>query len=298
MKTFKIGTRASPLALVQAQMVGDAISSVHPDLEGCIEIVPMTTTGDTIQDRTLVELGGKALFTKEIEEALLQNHVDIAIHSLKDMPYALPSELIIGAVLKRDDPRDAFISRSGKKLKDLSAGTKVGTASLRRQAQLLHHYPHLEIVPIRGNIETRLKKLENSDIEGLLLAVAGLDRLALSSRITEIMPADIMIPAVGQGVIAIECRQQDEHTLQLVQAVNHPETWQAMLAERSFMRVIEGSCRTPLGAYAEIHEDLLTVCGFVASEDGKVLEKERVQGLRSQAQSLGEELGARLKRKV
>lgn len=298
MKSLRIGTRKSPLALAQAQLVKEALLKIRPDLESSIEIVAMTTTGDNIQDRKLIEMGGKSLFTKEIEEALLQDRVDIAVHSLKDMPYELPEGLAIGAVLKREDPRDAYVSPSSQKLQDLPPGAKVATASLRRQAQLLHHYPHLEIVPIRGNVGTRLQKLEEGLAVGTFLAVAGLNRLNLSSHITEIMSIDQMIPAVGQGTIAVEYRVRDEHTYALLQQFNHLESWQTMIAERSFMKIIEGSCRTPLGAYAQIEGNHMVLQGFIASDDGKNLYKEEITGDINTAEDLGKVLGESLKRKV
>ncbi|MEB3702972.1 Porphobilinogen deaminase [Candidatus Bealeia paramacronuclearis] len=298
MTTFKIGTRASPLALAQAHLVRDGLTHRHPYLLGHIEIVPMTTSGDTIQDRSLIELGGKSLFTKEIEEALLKEDVDIAVHSLKDMPFELPEDLTIGAVMEREDVRDVVITSNGKFLKDLEPGSKVGTSSLRRQAQILHRYPHFEAVPIRGNVGTRLQKIEEGYADATLLALAGLNRLSLAHLATEILSAEDMIPAVGQGAIAIESRKGDRHTQKLLEALNHRETWLATLAERAFMREIEGSCRTPLGAYAEVHGSELYIKGFIASPNGQILMLHHEKGAVTRAQDLGKDLGIVLKKKA
>src|SRR5271169_6584488 len=242
---LRIGTRGSPMALIQTAFVRDRLIAAHPDLgtEGAVEIVTIRTTGDRVQDRRLADIGGKGLFSKEIEEALLAGHIDLAVHSLKDMETWLPDGLIIACVPPRDDPRDAFVSASGASLASLPRGAKVGTASLRRQAQLLRHRPDLSIVPIRGNVNTRLRKMEAGEVDALVLALCGLERLDLSGYATEILTREVMLPAVGQGALAVECRTADAMVRQVVAPLHDPICAACVHAERAMLAALDGSCR-------------------------------------------------------
>src|SRR5215510_6459774 len=253
-RPIRIGTRGSPLALVQARMVGDARASAHADLRGAddIQIVPIKTTGDAVQDRRLMEIGGKGLFTKEIEEALLAGRIDCAVHSMKDMQTWLPDGLAIGAMLAREDARDALFAKTGTRIAELPRGAVVGTASLRRQAQLLALRPDLKIVALRGNVETRLRKLAAGEAEATLLAVAGLRRLGLLDKATAIVAFDEMLPAVGQGAIGVEMRADDAGMRALLAPLDHAPTTQCVAAERACLAELDGSCRTPIAAYGEL----------------------------------------------
>ncbi len=246
----RIGTRGSPLALAQAHEVRRRLAKAHGLPESEFDVVPITTSGDRIQNRPLSEAGGKGLFTKEIEEALLGGSIDLAVHSAKDMPTILPDGLVIAAYLPREDVRDAFISPRHASLDALPAGATVGTSSLRRQAQVLRGHPHLRVAGLRGNVETRLRKLEAGDADATLLACAGLNRLGLQHRITAPIDTGIMLPAVAQGAIAIEIRAADEATAALLGAINHQETALCVTAERAFLARLDGSCRTPLAGLA------------------------------------------------
>ena len=245
---MRIGSRGSPLALVQAREVQARLAAAAGADPASIEIKVIRTTGDTIQDRPLMEAGGKGLFTKEIEEALLSGAIDLAVHSSKDMTTLLPPGLILSGFLPREDARDTFISRKTKSLHDLPSGAVVGTASLRRQAMVLRARPDLRIVPLRGNVETRLRKIQDGVADATLLAVAGLKRLGLISAATELLDIDAFLPAVGQGAIGIETRVDDTATRALVAKISDPDTAAALAAERAFLAVLDGSCRTPIGA--------------------------------------------------
>ena len=245
-----IGTRGSPLALAQAREVRERLAAAHALAADTIELEVIRTTGDTIRDRPLAEAGGKGLFTKEIEEALIAGAIDLAVHSAKDMPTFLPPELRIAAVLPREDARDVFISHKAKTLADLPRGARVGTASLRRQALVKRLRDDLAVVPMRGNVETRLRKLAAGEVDAIVLALAGLKRLGLADAATAVLSIDEFLPAVGQGIIAIEARGDDEHTLDLLRAVSHAATAAALTAERAFLAVLEGSCRTPIAGHA------------------------------------------------
>ncbi|HEX9534742.1 MAG TPA: hydroxymethylbilane synthase, partial [Stellaceae bacterium] len=236
-RPLRIGTRGSPMALRQTGIIRDRLIAVHPELAeaGAVEIVTIRTTGDRVQNRLLAEIGGKGLFAKEIEEALLAGHVDLAVHSLKDLETWLPDGLAIACVPPRDDPRDAFVSTSGASLASLPRGAKVGTASLRRQAQLLRHRSDLSIVPIRGNVNTRLRKMEVGEVDALVLALCGLERLDLSRHATEILPREVMLPAVGQGALAIECRASDEIVRQLVSPLHDRISAVRVFGERAML---------------------------------------------------------------
>jgi hydroxymethylbilane synthase len=225
-RPLRIGTRGSPMAVYQAGLVRDRLQSLHPGLaaEGQVEMVPIRTTGDRVQNRLLAEIGGKGLFTKEIEEALVDARIDLAVHSLKDMETVLPDGLVIGCVLRRDDPRDVLVSRTGAALRDLPEGSRIGSASLRRRAQLLRDRDDLDIVPIRGNVDTRLNKLAAGEVDALVLALCGLERLGRAAAATEILTPERMLPAVGQGALAIECRADDSALRQLLAPLNDPES--------------------------------------------------------------------------
>lgn len=267
--TLRIGTRGSPLALAQAHEVQDRIAKAHGLSHEAITITVIKTTGDQILDRPLADIGGKGLFTKEIEDALLANEIDVAVHSMKDMQTALPDGLTIGAVLPREDVRDAFISLTHKSLADLPAGTVVGTSSLRRQAQLLHKRPDLQVVGFRGNVQTRLRKLQEGVAEATFLAVAGLKRLGLQDRITAPVPIDQMLPAVAQGAIGLEIRAGDETTADMIAPLNDASTALAVTVERAFLARLEGSCRTPIAGYAQLESGKLMFRGQILSPDGK-----------------------------
>jgi hydroxymethylbilane synthase len=292
---LRIGTRGSPLALAQARMVRARLAAAHGVAEERIPLTVIRTTGDVIQDRTLAQAGGKGLFTKEIEEALLARTIDLAVHSAKDMPTALPDGLTITAVLPREDARDVFISRAAKTLRELAAGAVVGTASLRRQAIVKRLRPDLEVVPIRGNVETRLRKLDEGVVAATLLALAGLKRLGLTEAATSILSIDEFLPAVGQGIVAIETRADDGATHALLAPVDHAETGIALAAERAFLAVLDGSCRTPIAGHATLHAGALRFRGLIARPDGSEVVEAARAGAAADADALGADAGAELK---
>ena len=267
--SIRIGTRGSPLALAQAHEVQGLIAKAHGLPLEAISITIIKTTGDQILDRPLADIGGKGLFTKEIEDALLAHEIDVAVHSMKDMQTALPDGLSIGAVLPREDVRDAFISLKYKSIDALPKGTVVGTSSLRRQAQLLHTRPDLEVVGFRGNVQTRLKKLQEGVADATFLAVAGLKRLGLADRITAPIAIEQMLPAVAQGAIGLEIRADDEKTADMIAPLNDAATALAVTAERAFLARLEGSCRTPIAGHAHLDGGQLLFSGQVLSPDGK-----------------------------
>ena len=295
---LRIGTRGSPLALKQAELVRAALVAAHPELAGAgaVELVPIRTSGDRIQDRRLAEAGGKGLFTKEIEEALLAGAVDLAVHSAKDMETWLPEGLAIAAVLAREDPRDALISRAGAKgLADLPRGAVLGTASLRRQAQALMRRPDLKVVPFRGNVDTRLKKLAEGQADATLLAVAGLNRLGRADAIGATLSAEEMLPAAGQGVIAIESRVADDRCQALLAPLNHQPTSACLTAERAVLATLDGTCRTPIAALAEpMTMGRLRLRALIALPDGSRSVAAEEAGLLADAAALGAELGRRV----
>jgi len=285
------------MALYQAGLVRDRLCAAHPSLaaEGGVELVPIRTTGDRVLNRQLAEIGGKGLFTKEIEEALFDRRIDLAVHSLKDMETVLPAGLEIGAVLTRDDPRDALVSRSGGALADLPPGARIGTASLRRRAQLLRWRGDLEILPIRGNVGTRLAKLAAGEFDALVLALCGLERLGKAALASEILMPEVMLPAVGQGALALECRAGDPLLQQLLAALHDPASAAAVAAERAMLAALDGSCRTPIAGFATIEGDRLTLDGLLLSFDGSAERRGQIAGAIEDAIALGGELGARLR---
>jgi hydroxymethylbilane synthase len=292
---LRIGTRGSPLALAQANEVRARLARAHGVDPAQIAIETIRTTGDIVRDRPLAEVGGKGLFTKEIEEALLAGTVDLAVHSAKDMPTALPDGLAITAALEREDPRDVFISRKADSLNALPRGACVGTASLRRQALVKRRRPDLVVVPFRGNVETRLRKLETGEVDATLLALAGLKRLGMAQAATAVLPLDDFPPAVGQGIIAIETRVDDARTRALVDAINHADSATALAAERAFLAVLDGSCRTPIAGYAAIAAGQIAFRGLIAKPDGSAYFDATRAGAVADAASLGADAGRELR---
>ena len=285
--TIRIGTRGSPLALAQAHEVRDRLARAHTLPPDQIHIHVIKTSGDQILDRPLADIGGKGLFTKEIEDALLSNEIDLAVHSMKDMQTELPDGLMIGAVLEREDVRDAFISLKFANLDELPRGAVVGTSSLRRQAQLLYLRPDLSVVGFRGNVQTRLRKLQEGVADATFLAVAGLKRLALHDRITSAIDTAQMLPAVAQGAIAIEIRARDAATASIVAPLNDKPTAIAVSAERAFLARLEGSCRTPIAGYAVVSSGAVHFRGQVLSPDGAVSYAVERRGATTEAIKLG-----------
>ncbi|CUA96720.1 hydroxymethylbilane synthase [Pannonibacter indicus] len=267
-KPLRIGTRGSALALAQAHETRDRLAAAHGLKEDDFEIVVIKTSGDQIQDRPLSEAGGKGLFTKEIEEALIERRIDLAVHSSKDMPTVLPQGLALTAFLPREDVRDAFISPKAKHLMDLPQGAVVGSSSLRRQAMIKRLRPDIEVVMYRGNVQTRLKRLEEGQVDATLLAHAGLRRLGLAHIITSLLDTDDFLPAVGQGAIGIESRIDDEATLKLLAPIHDRDTEIRLTAERAFLAVLDGSCRTPIGGLAEVDGNRLRFRGIILRPDG------------------------------
>jgi hydroxymethylbilane synthase len=295
---LRIGTRGSPLALAQAAMVRARLAQAHGLAPERIEVRTIRTTGDAIRDRPLSELGGKGLFTKEIEEALTAGDVDLAVHSAKDMPTVLPEGLIIAAVLPREDPRDVLISRKANSLRALPANAVVGTASLRRQALVKRLRPDLAVVSFRGNVETRLRKLDAGEVDATLLALAGLKRLGLADAVTETLDASEFIPAVGQGIIAIEARENDVATRDLLAAINDADSMTALLTERAFLAVLDGSCRTPIAGHATIAGGRVQFRGLIAKPDGSASFDTAREGPASEGAALGADAGAELKQRA
>jgi len=277
-RRIKIGSRGSPLALWQANWIKEQLESQHPDIP--VEIVIIKTSGDKIQDVPLAKIGGKGLFVKEIEEALLKKDIDFAVHSMKDMP-----------VTKRENPFDALISRDNIKLNDLPKGAKVGTGSLRRISQLLHYRPDLKLIPLRGNLETRIKKLETEGLDAIILAAAGLIRMGWENKISEIISPEILLPAMGQGAVGIETRKHDVENQILLADMDDENTHLALDAERAVVARLEGGCNVPIGAFATIEGDEMILRGLVASLDGKTLYKNELKGNKVKAVALGNEMG-------
>ncbi|MBD2393821.1 hydroxymethylbilane synthase [Cyanobacterium aponinum FACHB-4101] len=294
--TIVIGSRKSQLALVQTYWVKKELENSFPDIE--FEVEKMSTQGDKILDVALAKIGDKGLFTKELEVGMLNGDVDFAVHSLKDLPTNLPEGLMLGCVTQRVNPADALVvheKHKDKQLETLPEGSVIGTSSLRRLAQLRHHFPHLTFKDVRGNVNTRLAKLDAGEYDAIILAVAGLERLGMGDRIHQVIPAEISLHAVGQGALGIECRTGDEKVLQVIKSIEDPNTRDCTLAERSFLRVLEGGCQIPIGVNSSLEGDNLTLIGMVASLDGKKLLKDSVTGDRTQAEKLGADLADKLK---
>ena len=291
-KVVKVGTRDSILAMWQTQFVVDELKKVTDEYE--FEIISLKTKGDKILDVALAKIGDKGLFTKELEVGLLAGEIDFAVHSMKDMPTALPEGLQISSMLKRHNPADAFVSDKYNSFMELPEGAKVGTSSLRRRAQLLHARPDLDIHDLRGNVQTRMRKMREENFDGIILAAAGLERLEMFGDIKEELSYDICLPAVSQGVIGVETRENDEEIIGLVQLVNDRTAEICVKAERALLRSLEGGCQIPIGAYAELNEDTVVLEGMVGSLDGTTIIRESITGTAEQCESLGETLANRL----
>ena len=292
MKLLRIATRGSALALWQANHIRERLAQLH-GIES--ELIRIRTSGDKFQGASVAQVseqaGTKGIFIKELEEALLAGTADLAVHSMKDVPTENPAGLVFPAITKREDVRDCLISRDGAKLKDLACGARVGTSSLRRQVQLRHHRPDLELLDLRGNVDTRLKKVAAGEFDAIVLATAGMNRLGASDKITQILPPEIMLPAVGQGALGIEARVDDRETLRLVAALDEPESHEAVTAERALLRELEGGCQVPLGAWARRENGELRLEACVFSADGKEFVRKDLRGRPEEADKLGVRLG-------
>ena len=289
---LRIATRQSPLALWQAHYVKQRLMASHPQLT--VELVPMVTRGDIILDTPLAKVGGKGLFVKELELALLEGRADIAVHSMKDVPVEFPEGLGLVTICERDDPRDAFVSNNFVSLDSLPAGSVVGTSSLRRQCQIAERRPDLVIRSLRGNVGTRLGKLDNGDYDAIILAVAGLNRLGLQSRIRYALPAEVSLPAVGQGAVGIECRLDDIRIQKLLESLNHEETAIRVSAERAMNMRLEGGCQVPIGSYAELINGELWLRALVGAPDGSILVRGERRGKPEDAEAMGVSLAEEL----
>lgn len=293
MTLLRIATRRSPLALWQAKWVAAGLERHHPGLE--TRLVEMTTSGDRIQDRPLATAGGKGLFLKELEHGLLEDEADIAVHSMKDVTVTLPDGLHIPVLCPREDPRDAFVSNRFASLDDMPAGAVVGTSSLRRQTQVKHRYPHLEVITLRGNVNTRLAKLDRGEFDAILLAVAGLLRLEMQSRIRQRIDPSQLLPAVGQGVMGIECRRGDDDTLELIRCLNDAVAETAVIAERRVNAALDGGCQVPIAAYADaLSPDRLRLRALVGTPDGRTLLTAEDTDTPERADDLGGRVGQSL----
>ncbi|MEL4895974.1 hydroxymethylbilane synthase [Crocosphaera sp. Alani8] len=295
-RAIRIGSRKSQLALVQTYWIQEQLQKHYPNRR--FDVETMSTQGDKILDVALAKIGDKGLFTKELETAMLQNQVDFAVHSLKDLPTNLPEGLMLGCVTERVNPADALVvneKHQDKQLDTLPEGSVIGTSSLRRLAQLRHHYPHLTFKDVRGNVNTRLSKLDAGEYDAIILAVAGLQRLDMSDRIHQVIPDEISLHAVGQGALGIECRTGDPEILDLLKVLEDPETRDRCYAERAFLRELEGGCQVPIGVNTKIENNILTLTGMVASLDGQTLLKDVIEGEAEQAESLGQTLANRLR---
>ncbi len=290
-RTVRIGSRKSQLALVQTYWVQEQLQKSFPDIK--FEVHTMSTQGDNILDVALAKIGDKGLFTKELELGMINQEIDFAVHSLKDLPTHLPEGLTLACITERENPADALVVHEkykDKQIDTLPEGAVVGTSSLRRLAQLRHHFPHLQFKDVRGNLNTRLAKLDAGDYDALILAAAGLQRLGMSDRVHQVIPSEISLHAVGQGALGIECRAEDAEIISLLKAIEHPETRDRCLAERAFLRDLEGGCQVPIGVNTELNGDNLTLTGIVVSVDGQNIVQDTVAGKASEAEKLGTQL--------
>lgn len=292
MKTLKIATRQSPLALWQAEHIRTRLQELHPDLT--VELVKFVTQGDKILDTPLAKIGGKGLFVKELEAALLDGRADLAVHSMKDVPMALPEGLTLAVICEREDPLDAFVSNTFEKFADLPQGARVGTSSLRRKSQILKQRPDLQIIDLRGNVGTRLGKLDDGQYDAIILASAGLKRLGLENRIRHTIEPNVSLPAVGQGALGLECRADDQDVLALIQPLLHIETDVCVRAERAFNAYLEGGCQVPIAGYATLQDGKIHIEGRVGSPDGQTLLRAEMTDEAHNAQQLGENLARNL----
>jgi hydroxymethylbilane synthase len=289
---LRIATRESALALWQANYVKDRLEQAHPDLT--VELVPMTTKGDQILDTPLAKVGGKGLFVKELEVAMLEGRADIAVHSMKDVPVDFPDGLMLHTICEREDPRDAFVSNNFTDFESLPEGSVVGTSSLRRQCQIKALRPDLIIKDLRGNVNTRLRKLDEGQYDAIILAAAGLIRLEMPERIKQYMPTEVLLPANGQGAVGIECRADDAQVQGYLSVLEHTETRVRVLAERAMNRKLEGGCQVPIGAFAEVQGEKIELRGLVGALDGSEIIRGNIQGSVNEAESLGEQLAQEL----
>ena len=292
MKTLKIATRQSPLALWQAEHIRARLQELHPDLT--VELVKFVTQGDKILDTPLAKIGGKGLFVKELEAALLDGRADLAVHSMKDVPMALPEGLTLAVICEREDPLDAFVSNQFEKFADLPQGARVGTSSLRRKSQILKQRPDLQIIDLRGNVGTRLGKLDDGQYDAIILASAGLKRLGLENRIRHTIEPNVSLPAVGQGALGLECRADDQEVLALIQPLLHIVTDVCVRAERAFNAYLEGGCQVPIAGYATLQDGKIHIEGRVGSVDGQTLLRAELNDEIHNAQQLGENLARNL----
>jgi hydroxymethylbilane synthase len=285
-KIIRIATRKSPLALWQAEHVAERLEQAFPDLK--TELVKMVTKGDKILDAPLAKIGGKGLFVKELEVGMLENRADIAVHSMKDVPVEFPEGLHLAAILNREDPTDAFVSNNYGSLKELPTNAKIGTSSLRRQCQIKEKFPDAEILSLRGNVNTRLAKLDAGEYDAIILASAGLKRLGMGDRITECLEPNISLPAIGQGAIGIECRIDDKETNELLNVLHDSETTIRVTAERAMNARLKGGCQVPIAGFAELQGDQIRMRGLVGAPDGSVLYRSEKQGSFDQAEQIGQ----------
>ena len=290
--TVRIGTRGSQLALWQANWVKQALENLYPEL--AVSLTVIKTSGDKILDVPLAKVGGKGLFVKEIEQALMDGDIDLAVHSMKDMPGDIPESLEIGAVPEREVPYDVLISKGHTPFNDLPKGGRLGTSSLRRASQVLYRRPDMEVLPLRGNLDTRLKKLETEDLDAIILAGAGVKRLELGHVISEMIDPGIVLPAVGQGALCIEVRKADPRIHELIVPIDHAFTHRIIAGERAFLKRLEGGCQVPMAAYGQIDGDTLTIEGMVAETDGSIMHHHTVSGTVSQAEAIGRDLAETL----
>ncbi|PLZ93201.1 hydroxymethylbilane synthase [Fischerella thermalis] len=295
-RTIRIGSRKSQLALIQTYWVQEQLQKSFPDIT--FEVHTMATHGDKILDVALAKIGDKGLFTKELELGMINQEIDFAVHSLKDLPTRLPEGLILAAITERENPADALVvheKHKDKQIDTLPEGAVIGTSSLRRLAQLRHRYPHFTFKDVRGNLNTRMAKLDAGEYDALILAVAGLQRLGMGDRIHQILPKEVSLHAVGQGALGIECRAEDTELISLLKAIEHPETRDRCLAERAFLRELEGGCQVPIGVNTEVKDNNLTLTGIVASVDGQKVVKDTISGATKDAEQLGIELAQRMR---
>ena len=285
---IKIGTRGSKLALTQTNFVVESLKKIAPDLQ--TEICIIKTSGDIMQDVSLMQIGGQGAFVKEIEESLLAGNIDLAVHSMKDVPGEIPAGLTFAAIMKREDVRDVLVSRGKIKFESLPRGARIGTGSQRRGAQLKAFMPDLEIVPLRGNIDTRLKKIETENLTGVVLAAAGIKRLGYVETVTQFLPTEIMLPAVGQGALGLQVRESDADLISLCAKLNHHPTAVEVTAERSYLKALGGGCRLPIAAYGLIENGRLTLEGLVAAPNGTSWARDKVWGELNEAEAMGRKL--------
>ncbi len=289
---IQIGTRGSPLALAQTRWVVDLINERHPDIR--VNLIKIKTTGDRVLDTPLADIGGKGLFVKEIEEALISGEIDVAVHSMKDLPGELPEGLYIGIIPEREDSRDVMISQNGLSFKGLPGRSSIGTSSMRRSSQILRHRPDLKIVPLRGNLDTRIKKLDAENFQAVVVAAAGLNRLGIYDRRVRVLPIELMLPAIGQGALALELRKQDKATADILRFLDHYPTRVAVEAERGFLRKLQAGCQLPVAAHAAFKGSLIEMSGMVASPDGKEFYLDVIEGKPESSGQLGAALADRL----